>query len=330
MSQSSVITRSDSRDADITQIAVRRLTGILLVLVVAFCFFASSICITIVLSAFLAILVEPLVRGLEKIHVPRPIGASLIVLAGVATIGLLAYVSYGKVTALTDEFPLYVSRIADAVSPISKKIQTVQDSAGKLARDTSPRRVPEVRIRDNTSWASYLARGVGSAAGAVIIASFVPFLMYFMLLEQEKIYSCFKPMAEKRLDLDRFIDRVNAMVRSYVVGNLVIGALLSTISVIVFWQAGLDSPVTLGITSGVLNLIPFVGVVLALVIPMMAGIFQLQGPGPYVMIAVTIILLHVIAQNLLIPRFVGPRLDVGPVSATIGIDFRPIRSNVLR
>jgi predicted PurR-regulated permease PerM len=321
LSQTAVITPSQPVGADSTKIAARRLTGILVLLVVAFCFFASSICITIVLSAFLAILVEPLVKWLEKIYVPRALGASLIILTGVAAIGFLIYVSYGKIAALTDEFPLYVTRISDAVSPISKKIAKVQDSAGKLQQDASPRRVPEVRVRENASWASYLARGVGSVWGALIIAGFVPFLMYFMLLAQEKIYFCFKAMADKRVDLDQFIDRVNAMVRGYVAGNLIIGVLLSATSIVVFWQVGLPSAVTLGIISGMLNLIPFVGIVLALMIPMMAGIFQLGSAGPYVIIGVTVILLHVIAQNLLIPRLVGSRLDIGPVAATVGFLF---------
>jgi predicted PurR-regulated permease PerM len=321
LSQTAVVTPSDPGEVDSTRIAVRSLTGILVLLVVAFCFFASSICITIMLSAFLAILVEPLVKWLERIHVPRFFGASLIILAGVAVIGFLIYVSYGKLTAFTDEFPLYVTRISDAVSPISKKIQKVQDSAGKLEQDASPKKVPEVRVRENTSWASYLARGVGSVWGAVIIAGVVPFLMYFMLLAHERIYFCFKTMAGKRVDLDQFVSRVSAMVRGYVVGNLIIGVLLSAISVVVFWQIGLPSAVTLGIVSGMLNLIPFVGIMLALVIPMMAGVFQLDGAGPYVIIGVTVILLHVVGQNLLIPRLVGSRLDIGPVAATVGFLF---------
>jgi hypothetical protein len=43
---------------------------------------------------------------LEKIHVPRFFGASVIILTGVAAIGFLIYVSYGKLTAFTDDFPL--------------------------------------------------------------------------------------------------------------------------------------------------------------------------------------------------------------------------------
>jgi predicted PurR-regulated permease PerM len=298
-----------------------RLTVILLLLGLAFCYFASSVCIAVILAAFLSILIDPLVRVLEKIWIPRYFAAGLVVLAGVAAIGFLAYFSYAKLTDFSDDFPRYVSRIADAVSPISRKIQRVQDSAGALAHEAAPKKVPEVRIRDSASWAGYLVRGVGSVWGAVIIAAVVPFLVYFMLLARNRIYFLLKGMFEKRLDLDPFLARLNAMVRSYVAGNLVIGALMSAISILVFWRVGLVPAVVLGIISGMLNLIPFLGMLAALVIPLVAGVFQFHSFAPFLLIGGTVVTLHLIAANLLIPRFVGSRLDIGPVPAMIGLLF---------
>ena len=55
---------------------------IFLALVPTFCFVASSLCITIVMAVFLAILVEPLVGRLEKLHLGRPLAAGAIVVCG--------------------------------------------------------------------------------------------------------------------------------------------------------------------------------------------------------------------------------------------------------
>ena len=76
-----------------------------------------------------------------------------------------------------------------------------------------------------------------------------------------------------------------------------------------------------GLISGALNLIPFLGIIIALAVPLMAGVFQIHSAGPFVVIGVTVVALHLIAANFLIPRFVGSRLDVGPVAATIGFLF---------
>jgi AI-2E family transporter len=179
----------------------------------AFCFFASSICITVLLSGFLAILADPAVRVLEKLWIPRFIAAGSIVLTGVLICGFLIYVSHDKLADFSDEFPSYISRIGDAVSPISRKIERVQDSAGKLQHEASPKKVPEVRVQQNGSWAAYLVRGVGSVWGVAIIAGVVPFLMFFMLLAREKIFFCLKTMFGHRVDVDQFADRLTGMVR---------------------------------------------------------------------------------------------------------------------
>jgi predicted PurR-regulated permease PerM len=316
-----VTIRQDPPETAIMRQLVRRLTIILVLLGLAFCYFASSVCIAVILAAFLSILVDPFVRALEKIWIPRFFGAGLIVLAGVAVIGLLVYVSYGKLTDFSDKFPQYVSRVGEAISPISSKIQRVQDSAGALAHESTPKRVPEVRIRESASWAGYLVRGVGSVWGAVIIAAVVPFLVYFMLLTRDGLCLRLKTMLGKRFDLDPFLERLNAMVRGYVAGNLVIGALLSAVSIVVFWRVGLEQAVILGLISGTVNLIPFLGMLIALIVPLVAGVFQFHSPAPFIIIGGTVVALHFIAANLLIPRFIGSRLDIGPVAATIGLLF---------
>jgi predicted PurR-regulated permease PerM len=321
LDQQLAISAENVQQSRVLQRGVRVLTGILVLLLLAFCFFASSVCITVVLAGFLAILVDPAVRALEKLWIPRFFAAALVVVTGVLAFALLIYSSYGKLTTFADQFPMYTSRIADAISPISRKIERVQDSAGKLDHAASPRKVPEVQIRQSTSWANYLVRGVGSAWGAVIVAGVVPFLMFFMLLARDKIFFCLETIFGQKINVDQFASRLTGMVRSYAAGNLIIGIILSAVSILVFWQVGLTPAVTLGLISGALNLIPFLGILIALVVPLMAGVFQFHSAGPFIVISVTIIALHMIATNFLIPRFVGSRLDVGPVAATIGFLF---------
>jgi len=77
----------------------------------------------------------------------------------------------------------------------------------------------------------------------------------------------------------------------------------------------------LGIVSGFLNLIPFLGVVLASVIPLLAATLQFGSAGPFLIIAATIVTLHLVSANLLIPKLIGSRVNIGPVAATVGMLF---------
>src|SRR5262249_25972269 len=79
--------------------------------------------------------------------------------------------------------------------------------------------------------------------------------------------------------------------------------------------------VALGIVSGLLNLIPFVGLILAAAVPLVAGLVQFHGTGSFLVVTLVVSALHLVAANFLLPRFVGSRLDVGPVAATVGFLF---------
>ena len=78
---------------------------------------------------------------------------------------------------------------------------------------------------------------------------------------------------------------------------------------------------TVGIASGLLNLLPFLGLIAALALPLAAALLQFSTPGPYIVITLTILFLHVVSANLLIPKFIANRVSIGPVAATVGILF---------
>jgi putative heme transporter len=300
---------------------VRMLTLVGALLLIAFCFFASSICIAVVLASFMAILADPAVQFLERLRLPRSLAAGLIVMAGAAVLSVMVYGSYLKLTAFSDNFDVYADRIRELIEPLNRRVQHVRDSAGELIHETAPKGGPEVRIRESTSWATYLVRGVGSAGGALVIAGAVPFLVFFMLIVREKLYTAAKALAGNRLDVDVLIAKVKSLVIGYAIGNACIGAVIAAVSILTFWEVGLEPAVALGIVSGLLNLIPFLGLVLAVAVPVVAGLVQFHGTGQFLAVIVVVSALHLIAANFLLPRFVGSRLDVGPVAATIALLF---------
>ena len=153
-----------------SDVLLRRIATLLFILVAGllavFGYFASSICITVVLSAFLAILFDPVVVQLERLRLPRGVAAAAVVLAGMGLIGLLGYELYGKAVDLSGELPAYTLRIQQAIEPLSRKIQKVQQNAGSLTTDVQPaKKVSEVRLQESPTWPAYLVRVSGVGVG---------------------------------------------------------------------------------------------------------------------------------------------------------------------
>jgi predicted PurR-regulated permease PerM len=319
--------RADTPDDSTWQTLLPRLATLLWIIViailVAFAFFASSLCITVLLAAFVAILIDPLISRLERWHVPRTLSSALVLILGMLAVGVFSYTYYGKAAAAVDEIPKYAWRIRQAVEPLSKEIEKVREGAGSLTSDdnSSSKKVAEVRIKQASDWPGFIVRGFGSVWGAVIVGGVVPFLTFFMLIGKDRMSVRFGSMLGSKMDVPRFVDRLNRMVRGFVVGNLIIGSVMMAVSVAVFWSIGLNGALEIGMLSGFLNLIPFLGVLLAAIIPVLAATFQFNTATPFIIIVLTVFLLHMISANILIPKFIGSRVQIGPVAATIGMLF---------
>ncbi len=291
-------------------------------LLTVFSYYAISICITVVLAGFLAILFDPVIVTLEKLHIPRSVAAAAIVLAGMSVTGLLGFMLYGRATGFAEELPLYTSTIQQTIEPISRKIQKFQQSAGNLTNDVRPvKKVPEVRLQQSPTWPDYLVRGVGSVWGVLIIAGVVPFLTFFMLCTKSQMTIRTNALFNSGKDAAQFITSLSRMIRGFVAGNLIVGSGMAVATTLVLWSIGMKGAIPLGIASGLLNLVPFIGLIASLALPLAAALLQFNTPGPYIVITLTILFLHIVSANLLIPKFIATRVSIGPVAATIGILF---------
>ena len=309
-----------SRDRLLGRITVL-LWVVVIALITTFFYFASYAWITLVLAGLLSILVEPVVLRLEKLRIPRIAAATLVIVIGVTILSATVYVFYNKAADFAETLPQYAGKIRKAIEPITQKVEKLQENAGKLNPAPPPQKVPQVRIREAPAWPSYLARGVGSVSGAIVVAAVIPFLMFFMLIRKDHIYIWLCTTFANTTDVPLFVNRLSGMVRGFAGGNLIVGSIMAAITVAVLLWIGLDGAIALGIASGFLNLIPFLGAVLASLIPLLAATLQFGRAGPFLIIVLTVFSLHLISANLLIPKLVGSRVNIGPVAAIVGMMF---------
>jgi predicted PurR-regulated permease PerM len=294
---------------------------IVLALLLAFCFFASSFCITLLLAAFLSILVDPVVTYLERWHIPRSVSAGLLIVSGMLFFCFLTYASYNRISDIVETMPQYAERIREVLKPLNQKIAKVQETAGSLNPEAPAKKIAEVKIKEPPSWPSYIIRGVGPVWGAIIVVGVVPFLMFFNLIRKHQMNQRLTSSLGATIDVPRFVGRVTRMVRGFAVGNLVIGSAMAAVTVLVLLTLKIQGAVVLGIVSGFLNLIPFLGVVLAVLVPLGAALLQFSTPTTWAIILLTVVCLHIISANFLVPKIIGSRVDIGPVAATAGILF---------
>jgi predicted PurR-regulated permease PerM len=217
--------------------------------------------------------------------------------------------------------PKYTDQIRGKIAHFREQTRDLQQTTEKmLPEEAKPaKNVQTVRVQNNPG-SDMISQNLGAVTEVVLTLAFIPFLVYFMLSWQEhartRTVELFPP--ENRTTAYVTLGQISLMVRSFIAGNVIIGVFMSVVSMIVFGLLGLPYFYFLGIISGFLSLMPYLGIVLAVVPPLAAGLGAVKDTG-LIIIVVTVLGLHLFAMNVLYPKVIGKRLQLNPLLVTISL-----------
>lgn len=294
--------------------------------------FASSVFITIFSSILLAFGLEPLVHLLcRRTRLPRQVASALVVFLFIAALYAILSFAYFRVADFLSDLPALVERIRSAplVERIAEKAEEIEQIAEETVRRISPappppgKTTPPVVVREPGSFAGSLLHGLGSVTAVIFSLSFIPFLVYFILAEKEPLSRRTRELfsEEKRETVGAILADIERMMRKFLLGNAVIAALLSVATCVLFWLVGLPYWIVLGVLSGTLSIIPYLGLVLALLPGLAVGLVTFSTGLPFVIVLSGVTVLHLVAVNYLTPRLVGGGVHLNAVASTVGLLF---------
>jgi predicted PurR-regulated permease PerM len=289
-------------------------------LIIGFAYCGESVLSVLFLAILLSFVLEPLVEFFAiHLRLPRALGALTAVILMLVVLYGIAYASYSRAIAFVDNVPQYSQKIRSILKPFrqqAEKFQKTQEAVGE------PEPTNVIAVRPVTDWTDVLTHGVSTMTEALLAASFIPFLAYFLLTWKHHARSATVMLfpLEHRHTAYVTLGLIGKMLQSFIVGNLLIGLLISGISVVIFWLLGVPFFYFIGFASGFLSLVPYLGLVLAMVPPILVGLGQLEA-GDLFVVAFVVVLLHLFALNVLYPKMLGSRLKLNPLAVTIALLF---------
>jgi predicted PurR-regulated permease PerM len=287
--------------------------------VFAFLYWASSVVIAVLLSVLLAYFLDPFVTALEHVHIPRALGALLVLLAATAAIGAVGYMAVGRLDTFVNDWPRYSAVLKRTATSVNRSLSNVDQQVAEL---TSQKRIPAA-VENAQPVRTLLLRGLGSLYSILLVWTFLPFLVFFMLAAKRKIWQStlgLFPESQRQAARDT-LNQVSSMLRSYILGNAVVAAILMAACGAFFWSIHLDYPVLMGVVAGSLNMIPYLGMVLSWLPPFVIGLTHWKTAGPFLGVAGVLTGLHLLAMNVLMPAIVGRRVHLNAVAVTIALLF---------
>jgi predicted PurR-regulated permease PerM len=282
---------------------------------------AKLVLVVLLSSILLAFVLAPVVDFGIRMRLPRPLSALLAVFLLIGILYGVVFTSYNKAVDFMDDLPKYSRELKGLGTKFQKRAETLRKTTEGLVPQSAEDK-KAVTIRQSSSLSDTVTSALGSVGEFVFTLSFVPFLAFFMLSWQEhvraKTVMLFK--MENRNTAYVTMGLMSGMIRSFLVGNVLVGLFVSVVSLILFGFMGVPFFYFIGFISGFLSIVPYLGVVLALIPPLIAGLGVLS-PQTMILLAIVVLGLHLFAMNVLYPKIIGKRLQLNPLTVTIALLF---------
>ena len=168
-----------------------------------------------------------------------------------------------------------------------------------------------------------LMRGFGSIYYMFLEVTFMPFLVFFMLAEKRQVWHGTLQLfpASKRTEVKETLEDLRDVLRDYLAGMTIVTLMVIATSSLFFWILGMEFPILTGIVSGLLNMVPYIGTVLAWLPAFLIALAKWRAVGQFVLIAAVLTAIHILAINFVAPQLVGRRVRLNAVAITISLLF---------
>ena len=281
--------------------------------------FLSVVMLPVILSGLLFYLLNPLVDLMEKYKINRVLAISIIFVV------IAILLIWGLAVAIPN--------LQHQVVTFARNVPSYLKDADKVINDLVTKRLPDdfrpqlEQVLANfssqaTSWASDISsRAVNwlsaliSATSQVIVALIImPFMLFYLLRDGKGLrdhITQFLP-TKFREPVGKILTDVNQQLSNYVRGQITVAVIVAIMFIIFFKIIGLRYAVTLGISAGVLNLVPYLGSFLAMIPALVLGL--IAGPVMLLKVIIVFIVEQTIEGRFVSPLILGSQLNIHPIT----------------
>jgi predicted PurR-regulated permease PerM len=291
------------------------------VLVLGLAYLLRGVLIPLFLAFLLAYALDPFVDRLEALRVPRPLGA-IGVMLGIA--GLFTVVIIYAV-------PMFVDEVRDASSELPTQLENLRSRIEPWAASNLHIKVPhslsdierlvskQLGSADTYETGRRALFGTLGYVGVVLSAFIVPVFALYLLIDFDRIVSKVEQLIPRRwvggiADVAHQIHKtLSGYVRGQLTANIVLAALYATGLRVV----DIRLAVPIGVMTGMLAFVPYVGFLTGLLLAMAMAILDWQGPGTLIGVVAVMAGVQLIDGMVITPRIVGRSVGLAPLEVIL-------------
>lgn len=256
---------------------------------VAAMYLAQAFFLPLLIGILASYSLSPVVDFLNRFHIPRALGAALVVAVLIGALTWLTLSLSSEATAMIEKLPDATRKLRQHLSDIrpnnQSALQNVQEAAKQLegaAADASMKHGVQVvssQAGEASSWLNdFVLRQTLILFSVVAQAPIIFMLTYFILASgshfRRKLVQFVGPSLEKKKDMVRMLDEINMQIQLYLLSMLVASFLVGICTWLGFKALGMEQAGIWGVIAGMLQFIPYLGIAITAIAGGIASFLQ--------------------------------------------------------
>lgn len=271
----------------------------------------ATIVLPFIIAVLLTFVLEPLIRLLGKIRIPRWLAAIVIVVGIGLAVYVVGLILYNSIRTIGTLYPKYESRFTELYIMLASAFDLPYDEHLNLTENLWNQMDIRNKIQDfafsfSETFLSFLADGV-----------MVVLLIVFLLVEighfKNRIQFAFEDTFTTKSGVSDIIEKIIQQITRYLSIKFFTSLATGLIAGIALGIVGMEFPVVWGVIIFILNFIPTIGSISAGVAVSLFALLQFwPSPAPIIFVSALMVLLNMIIGNIIEPRIQGDRLGLSP------------------
>ncbi|MBO0586834.1 AI-2E family transporter [Sporosarcina sp. E16_8] len=285
--------------------------------------FFSTVVLPVILATIAYYLLRPILRLLEKIKIPRIWGILIIFIGAMGLITLLVFMVFPflkiQFNNLIEEFPTYFSQL---VLKIDELLKTSIFASYYEGLDINVKNILESGQGDLGRYftdavggiASGLSSFISALTGFVLAIITVPFILFYLLKDGEKLPRFFIQMLPPHMrdDAKTILRDADHQISSYIQGQILVAICIGVMISIGFLIIGMEYALLLGVIAMFTSVVPYLGPLIAITPAVIIAIVT----SPFMLIKLAIVwtVVQLIEGKFISPQIMGKSLHTHPVT----------------
>lgn len=294
---------------------------LMLLAIAAALYLASSLLIPLVLAAFIALGLNPVVHGLNRLYVPRGIGSVLVLLALLAVIG-------GSVTALSTPAAEWIQQAPKIGHEVAYKVERMTRPLKKISHAASTS-LASVGVGDTSAGGAkpsatpsgFSPSDLLTMAPRILAATLtVVLLVLFFLTYGDRMRARLvtaSPAFSYRRTTARVVRNIQIEISRYLLTVTAINVCLGAATAAVLWALNMPDPLLWGGVATLFNYVPYVGATTTTILLLVVGLLNFSSPLHALAPAACFVCMGAMEGSVITPMIMGHRLRLSPVAVLV-------------